>query len=204
MQRFIIHQNILRFQRLLREKTDEASQRTLRSLLLSAQRDLAFLDATEIGVGPDLSPPAGAGGPFSRDPDVVSHFEREFGRSPKPYMAVDAGPGLHILVVNDAYANATMITSARVSGKPLFEIFPDNPSDPTANGVSTLYASLRIAGETRKPHAMEIQRYDVRAPDGHFVERYWRPLSTPMFNEEERLIYLLHHVEDVTSAVRSS
>jgi hypothetical protein len=24
-------------------------------------------------------------------------------------------------------------------------------------------------------HGMEIQRYDVRAPDGHFVERYWRP-----------------------------
>ena len=201
LQRFILHQNVVRFQRLLGEKTDDVSQRTLRSLLLSAQRDLAFLDASELGAGGDPARSGGARDPFNRNLASVTHFEREFAGSPKPYMAVDAGPGLHILIINDAYAHATMITPARVLGKPLFEIFPDNPDDPSADGVSSLYASLRIAGETRKPHAMEVQRYDVRAPDGLFVERYWRPLNTPMLDADNRLLYLLHHVEDVTREV---
>ncbi|MGO8801075.1 MAG: diguanylate cyclase [Roseiarcus sp.] len=203
MQRFILQQNIARFQRLLTERTDDASQRTLRSLLASAQRDLAFLNAAEMGVSGDRPLPAGAPGPFKLDPESVSHFEREFGGSPNSYMALDAGPGLHILAINEAYASATMIAPGRVLGKPLFEIFPDNPGDPAADGVSNLYFSLRIAGETGEPHAMPIQRYDVRAPDGQFVERYWRPVNKPVFGAQQRLLYLLHHVEDVTREARS-
>jgi hypothetical protein len=50
---------------------------------------------------------------------------------------------------------------------------------------------------------MAIQRYDIRDPDGQFVERYWQPVNTPIFDESGRLIYLLHWVEDVTEQVLS-
>jgi hypothetical protein len=200
VQHWILQQNIIRFRRLLAEKTEESAQRTLRSLLLAAQRDLAFLEAASVGVATGLS-----SGPnrhqFAPDPQIVSWFQLEFANSPHPSLAVDAGPGLHILTMNAAYAQATMTTHASVAGRPLFEIFPDNPGDPSADGVSNLYASLRTAGETRKSHVMPIQHYDVRAPDGRFVERYWRPLNTPMFNEEGRLMCLLHQVEDVTNEI---
>lgn len=42
-----------------------------------------------------------------------------------------------------------------------------------------------------------IQRYDVRYASGHFVERYWQPVNTPIFDAKGRLVYLLHHVEEV-------
>jgi hypothetical protein len=100
--------------------------------------------------------------------------------------------------INDAYARATMTRRAAVVGRPIFEVFPDNPDDPCADGVSNLYASLCAAADSRRPNAMPIQRYDIRDAGGRFVERYWRQLNTPMFDFEGRLNYLLHHAEDVT------
>lgn len=116
-------------------------------------------------------------------------------------MLLDPGPGLRIVDVNDSYARATMTGREYVNGKPLFEIFPDNPDCASADGVNNLYASLEIAARTGRPHTMPIQRYDVRDPNGHFVERYWSPTNTPLFDEDQHLAYLLHHVEDVTSDV---
>jgi hypothetical protein len=199
VERWILQQNIMRFQRLLAERTEEPAQCMLRSLLLTAQRDLAFLEAESVGVGTGSSRSGPNQGQFTPDPQIVNLFQMGFANSAHPSLAIDAGPGLHILAMNEAYAQATMTAHASVVGRPLFEIFPDNPGDPLADGVSNLYASLRTARETGQPHAMQIQHYDVRAPDGQFVERYWRPLNTPMFNDEGYLMFLLHQVEDVTS-----
>ena len=93
------------------------------------------------------------------------------------------------------------IARVRLAGQRLFEAFPDNPDDPSADGVSNLYASLKLAEETGRAHAMPVQRYDIRDPTGKFVERYWRLVNKPVLGESSRLIYLLHHVEDVTSEV---
>ena len=62
MQRFSLQQNILRFRGLLAEETNEASRRTLKSLLAETQRELALLDAALLGVGPELPAPSGVGG----------------------------------------------------------------------------------------------------------------------------------------------
>lgn len=111
---------------------------------------------------------------------------------------------MHIVDINRAYAQATMTTRAAVAGRRLLNVFPDNPEDAAADGASNLYAALRIAAETGRPHAMGVQRYDMRDPAGHFVERYWRPRTTPMFDAAGRLTCLLHRIEDVTGAVLSS
>ncbi|MDA9473789.1 hypothetical protein XI03_04515 [Bradyrhizobium sp. CCBAU 65884] len=116
-------------------------------------------------------------------------------------MLLDPGPGLVIVDVNDAYAAATLTSRAEIVGRSLFEMFPDNPDDPLADGVSNLYSSLRIVGETGRAHAMAIQRYDIRDPGGTFVERHWQPINSPIHDTTGHLVYLLHHVEDVTAQV---
>jgi PAS domain-containing protein len=203
MQRFILQENVALLQRRLTEAADAGLCRTLRSLLLSAQRELALFDAASSGIGTGLTPPGSVQGQFSRDAHTVRQFRRRFDRSPRACLALHPGPGLHIVDINDAYARATMTARACVAGQRLFDIFPDNPDDASADGARNLYASLRIAAETGRPHAMDVQRYDVRDPTGHFVERYWRPRNTPVFDDEGRLTYLLHHVEDVTGEVLS-
>jgi hypothetical protein len=34
-----------------------------------------------------------------------------------------------------------------------------------------------------------------------FIERYWRPVNTPLLDEDGHLAFLLHQVEDVTAEV---
>lgn len=200
MQRFVCEQNIAHFERLLNETADATVERTLQSLLASARRDLALLNSAATGADP--SPLEQRRRQHADVAGIRRQFQPEFDQSPHPYMLLDPGPGLTIVDVNDAYAAATFTRRADVAGKSLFEIFPDNPDDPLADGVSNLYTSLRIVGETGRAHAMAVQRYDIRDAGGAFVERYWQPINSPLHDGAGQLVFLLHHVEDVTAQMK--
>jgi hypothetical protein len=60
---------------------------------------------------------------------------------------------------------------------------------------------LKTVAQTGRPHAMAVQRYDIRDPTGAFVERHWQPINMPIHDAQGRLMFLLHHVEDVTDQV---
>jgi hypothetical protein len=199
MQRFVCEQNIAHFQKLLDGPADFTLRRTLLALLSSAKRELALLNSEMTGAQ-GLAPRRSPGDVDS----VLKQLRPNFETSEHPYMLIHPGPGLKIIDVNDAYARATFTKRCDIAGRPLFEVFPDNPDIETADGVSNLFASLRTVVETGEPHAMAVQRYDVRDDSGTFVERYWQPVNTPVHDIEGRLICLLHHVEDVTAEVRAS
>ena len=211
MRRFVLEENIARFQKLLAGPIEAERRRTIELLLLEAQRDLALANASLFGVkvpagrapknGSEMPVPAPALARTDAETDIAAAFQREFEISPRPYLLLDAGPGLIVIDINDAYARATMTVHATVVGRSLFEIFPDNPAGGSGDGVRNLYASLRTAAETGRPHTMAVQRYDVRDPAGSFVLRYWQPRNTPLFGADGRIVRLLHHVEDVTAEV---
>jgi PAS domain-containing protein len=202
MRRFVLQQNVVRFQRALETERDESTCRSIREILAACKRELALLECALHGAYV-LAPPANfAERNCSRNNRTfASLFQKEFEDSSHPYLVLDPRPGLHIVDLNDAYGRATLIERTAVAGRPLFEVFPDNPDDPDADGVSNLYASLRVASDSGRPHAMPVQRYDVRDANGRFVERYWRPVNTPLLDGDGRLMFLLHQVEDVTAEV---
>jgi signal transduction histidine kinase len=111
-------------------------------------------------------------------------------------------PDLTIVEVSEAYLQATMTARDNIIGRPLFEVFPDNPADIEATGVSNLRASLNSVLQEREANTMAVQKYDIRRPDGVFEERYWSPVNTPVFNEKGDVIYIVHRVEDVTEFIR--
>jgi signal transduction histidine kinase len=105
-----------------------------------------------------------------------------------------------ILSGSDRYLDATLTTREIVS-RPLFEVFPDNPADPSADGTSNLRTSLVRALASRGTDRMAVQKYDIRDRSGRFVERYWAPVNGTVVSAEGEVVALVHRVEDVTAFV---
>ncbi len=130
-------------------------------------------------------------------------FRALFEAAPNLYLVLT--PDLTIAAANDAYCRATMTERGQIVGRNLFDVFPDNPDDPAASGVSNLRASLRRVLLFRKPDAMALQKYDIRRPEsegGGFEVRYWAPLNSPVLNAAGEVAWIIHRVEDATEMVR--
>jgi PAS domain-containing protein len=119
-------------------------------------------------------------------------FKQLFETTPGLYLILD--PQLKIIAVNDSYNKATMTNREDIVGRGLFEVFPDNPEDKSADGASNLLSSLNYVLKHKKAHTMAVQKYDIRRPDGTFEERYWSPLNTPILNREGEISSIIHRV----------
>jgi PAS domain-containing protein len=197
VQRFILQQNVDRFRSRLAQVSDEGDRRRMQAMLAAAERELALLEASEAGAGAPPWPIGARESLAANQAKLRADFQEEFGASEHVAYLLDPAAGLNFVEVNSAFEASTDMSREQVVGRPLFELFPENPAETNADGVSQFYASLRTAAETRRPHAMPILRYDVRDAAGVFVERYWQATNTPL-QKDGRLIYLLHVVDEVT------
>jgi signal transduction histidine kinase len=114
-------------------------------------------------------------------------------------------PELIIQGVSDAYLKATLSERKKIIGRYVFDVFPDNPYTPQANSVRNLKASLEQVIQTKKPHQMPIQHYDVPDPKspGQFAERHWSPLNLPVLDEKGEVTCIIHQVTNVTDQVKT-
>jgi hypothetical protein len=132
-------------------------------------------------------------------------FRALFEAVPGLYLVLQPdAPTFSIVAVSNSYLRATMTRREDILGQGLFDVFPDNPADLNATGVSNLRASLLYVLAGRVPHTMAIQKYDIRRPDsegGGFEERYWSPINSPVLDAKGEVTFLLHRVEDVTEFV---
>jgi len=129
-------------------------------------------------------------------------FRLLFESAPGAYLVLD--PDFRIVAVTNEYLAATLTVREQLTGRHLFDVFPDNTDDAEASGTRNLRASLETVLHTRAPHTMAVQKYDVRRPEsegGGFEERYWRPVNTPVLGNG-RVVYIIHAMEDATDLVR--
>lgn len=136
-----------------------------------------------------------------RDDAAHVHFRALFESAPGLYLVLTPGD-LRIVAASEAYLRATMTSREEILGRRLFDVFPDDPADPGADGERNVGASLARVAATRQPDVMTVQRYPIRRPDGSFEERWWSPVNTPVFDAEGALAYIIHRVEDVSEFVR--
>ena len=129
----------------------------------------------------------------------------------------DALPAAYLLLAPDpprfticgasaAYLRAThtsLTGPSSIKGRPMFEAFPDPPEDGSASGTRNLMASLMRALTNRAADMMPVQHYDIRLPDGTWVERYWSPRNTPVLRPDRTVECLIHEVEDVTAVMKA-
>ena len=93
-------------------------------------------------------------------------FRFLFEAAPARYLVLT--PDLVIAAVSDLYLAATMTRRNKIIGRHLFDVFPDNPNDLSADGETNLAASLARVLRFRVPDVMPVQKYDIRrsADDG--------------------------------------
>src|SRR5579859_4961660 len=124
--------------------------------------------------------------PNGKHKEIMGDGLTSFLPSPDFRVLFESAPGLYlvltpdfkIVAVSNAYLRATMTKREDVLGRHIFDVFPDNPDDPTATGVRNLSESLARVIVNRASDAMAVQKYDVRQPaceGGEFEVRYWSP-----------------------------
>ena len=130
-------------------------------------------------------------------------FQHLFESTPHPYLILRADATYTIVAVNDHYLSATGIVREHVIGKPLFEVFPDNPKDRSVSGVSDLHISLDSVVRYAKTDIMGVQKYDIPLRNGSdgFETKYWSPVNAPVLDANGKVEYIIHNVEDVTDFV---
>jgi signal transduction histidine kinase/DNA-binding response OmpR family regulator len=156
---------------------------------------------SEAEPSPEVSTPPVAAVEAVAEPDFKALFEA----APGCFLVLD--PDLTIVAVSDAYAAATLTERADIVGRPLFEVFPDNPDDVDADGVSNLRASLDRVRRHRVADTMAVQKYDIRLPEsegGGWEVRYWSPVNTPVLGADGALTHIIHQVEDVTEFMQQT
>ena len=128
-------------------------------------------------------------------------FELIFNLTPGMCLILD--PSFRILAQNADHAKATLSAGKDIIGKHLFAVFPDNPDDSNAGGVSAVRQSLLNVMKTRQPDAMPIVRYDVRPELGGFEPRYWAITNTPVLDDDGFVRWIINRAEDVTDSVEA-
>ncbi|MGW2994386.1 PP2C family protein-serine/threonine phosphatase [Streptomyces sp. NPDC001193] len=136
-------------------------------------------------------------------PDVVIDYATVFRLLPG--MVALLTTDLVYVDANEEFLHSSGRTRDQLIGRYLFDVFPDNPNDPAANGMRNLAASLERVVETGERDAMALQRYDVESAErpGEWEERYWSPVNAPIFDSEGRVVLLVHRVEEVTELIRA-
>jgi PAS domain S-box-containing protein len=130
-------------------------------------------------------------------------FKKLFESSPGLYLVL--ATDFTIVAVSDAYLQATMTNRNAIVSKKLFEVFPDNPDDVNASGMRNLTSSLNRVIRNKARDVMPVQKYDIQRPasqGGGFEERFWKPVNSPMVNDNGNVEYIIHQVEDVTEITK--
>ncbi|MBN0047498.1 SpoIIE family protein phosphatase [Streptomyces actuosus] len=122
-----------------------------------------------------------------------------------PGMVAVLTPDLVFTDANEDFLRTTGRRREQVVGHHLFDVFPDNPNDPSATGRRNLQASLYRVLATGERDTMALQRYDLEHPEspGHWEERYWSPVNAPVRGPDGKVLLLVHRVEEVTELIRA-
>lgn len=115
------------------------------------------------------------------------------------------GTDLVIAAANPALCEVTGRSRGELVGHYLFDVFPDNPADPEADGMETLKASLHRVLSSGQTDHMALQRYDIPVAGNPevFKERWWTAINVPVLGPDGKVAWILHRSEDMTDVVRA-
>ena len=132
-------------------------------------------------------------------PEIPESMYREFFEK-SPIIGFVVDEHMRIVTMTDRCLSASGFSRRDVIGRDVFETFPDNPDDATANGTQVLCTSLERAFATGLAERLPGQRYHACSePGGAFQERYWLPENVPIPDHVGKVAYMIHTVVNARS-----
>ena len=120
---------------------------------------------------------------------AAPNFRALFESAPGMYLVMT--PGFEIVAASDAYLEATRTSRDELLGRTLFDVFFDDPDDSAATSVRKLTASVKRVLADKRADVMAVDRRDRRC---------WKRVNSPILGASGEVMYIMHHVEDVTES----
>jgi serine phosphatase RsbU (regulator of sigma subunit) len=114
-------------------------------------------------------------------------------------------PDLVYADANDDFLRLAGRTREQLLGRYIFDVFPENPNEPSAAGMRETRESMLRVVATGERDTMALLRYDIEDPQrpGHWQEHYWSPVNAPVLGPDGRVALIVHRVEEVTELIRA-
>ncbi|AFL85143.1 PAS domain S-box [Belliella baltica DSM 15883] len=125
-----------------------------------------------------------------------------FEASPLPSLLIlKDEPKFTLLAANKAYLEVTNSKKEDLIGKGLFEAFPAEVNEAEGDAEKLLSAIQKVI-DTKQAYKAPVQKYKipVRGTE-EYLDIYWDPMFTPIFDEKGEISHILHTTEDITSTV---
>lgn len=122
------------------------------------------------------------------------NFMQLFDTMPTPYMVMDRQ--LHVIYANKAYLTMLERSLDQISGRYIFDAFPDTPE--RVASVREIFLRT-LDGVTTQ---LESQDFRFEHPDGTTSTRCWQCTQTPYFDGTGKVVYIVQHAEDVTDEAK--
>lgn len=124
-------------------------------------------------------------------------FARIFDLAPNAYMVLDEE--LRYVAANQAYLAVTSTTLDALVGRRIFELFPNDPTDPNNASRQLLQRSLEKVLATGVRDEIAFIPYRVPTPTEPEAMRYWSATHSPLVDEGGVVRFVLQHTVDVTA-----
>ena len=90
-----------------------------------------------------------------------------------------------------------------IIGKLIFDIFPEKTNSSLPNSEDNLRASFNRVIQTKLSDKMMMQQYDIKLKrfeqgNDYFEILFWQPYNSPVLDDNGNLLYIIHHVENIT------
>jgi serine phosphatase RsbU (regulator of sigma subunit) len=140
----------------------------------------------------------------SPEPGTPVDYRAVFDALPNPCALLSRD--LKVIDVNAAYPVVVGRARRELLGRDLVDVLPLGSLESMAGAAGRIRDSLLRALTTGRPEVLPVQRYDVQSDSSSQApeaSRYWISTATPIRDEANAVVALLHKIQDVTPVVLS-
>ncbi|RYY53539.1 MAG: PAS domain S-box protein, partial [Chitinophagaceae bacterium] len=129
-------------------------------------------------------------------------FQRFFAQSAQSVIVRANPPEFTIIAVSDAYVKLSNVPREVMLGRNLFDIFPDNDTDPS--GKLSASKAFHEVIATRKAVSLPVYRYDIFVPaEGKLMPFYWSNINEPLLSDDGTTVdYIVNTTTNITEQIQ--